>query len=148
MSIDETDIQILKELQKDARKPYREIAKNIGKSEGTVYNRIQKMQKNGVIKGFVPDIDYQKLGYDLITIIGISGEGSQIEDLEKEIAQNPHITAVYDVTGEYDAITIAKFQNREQLNQFIKQILSRKDVKKTYTMLTLNTIKEQHQIQL
>jgi len=148
MKIDETDRKILRELQKDARKSYRKIAEQTDISEGTAYNRIKKMQQNKIIQGYIPDIDYQKLGYDLTTIIGITGEGSQLQDLEQEISENPHITAVYDVTGQYDAITIAKFQNRKQLNQFIKQILKRKDVKKTYTMLTLNTIKEKHQIKI
>ncbi|OUJ18094.1 DNA-binding transcriptional regulator Lrp family [Methanonatronarchaeum thermophilum] len=148
MNIDETDKKILRELQKDARKSYRKIAKQTDISEGTAYNRIKKLEKNKIIQGYTPDIDYQKIGYDLTTIIGITGEGSQLQELEQEIAQNPNVTALYDVTGQYDAITIAKFQNRKQLNQFIKQILKRKDVKKTYTMLTLNTIKEKHQIKI
>ena len=148
MNIDETDKKILRELQKNARKSYRKIAEQTNISEGTVYNRIQKMEKNGIIKGYIPNINYQKLGYDLTTIIGITGKGSQLQDLEQQISKNPNVTAVYDVTGQYDAITITKFQNKNQLNQFIKQILKRKDVKRTYTMLTLNTIKEQHHIHL
>ncbi|MEM1578096.1 MAG: Lrp/AsnC family transcriptional regulator [Archaeoglobaceae archaeon] len=146
--IDDIDIEILRELQNDARKSLKEIAEKVGVAEGTVYNRINKMKSAGIIKKFIPVVDYSTLGYDITAIIGITAEGGQIVEIEKEIAKEKNVTAVYDVTGDYDILVVAKFENREKLNEFVKKLLGMKSVKKTYTMLVLNVVKESHLIEL
>jgi len=148
VKIDEIDLSILKELQNDARKSLKEIAEKVGVAEGTVYNRINKMKSLGIIKKFIPVLDYSLLGYDITAIIGVSAEGGQLVEIEKEIAKEKSVTAVYDVTGEYDILIVAKFENRDKLNEFVKRLLGMKSVKKTYTMLVLNVVKEAHMIEL
>lgn len=146
--IDEVDLKILRELQEDARKSLKEIAEKVGVAEGTVYNRINKLKSLGIIKKFIPVLDYPMLGYDITAIIGITAEGGQIVEIEKEIAKEKNVTAVYDVTGDFDVIVVAKFENRKKLDEFVKKLLSMKSVKKTYTMLVLNVVKETHTIEL
>lgn len=148
VKIDEIDLSILKELQNDARKSLKEIAEKVGVAEGTVYNRINKMKSMGIIKRFIPVLDYSLLGYDITAIVGVSAEGGQLVEIEKEIAKDKSVIAVYDVTGEYDIIIVAKFENRDKLNEFVKRLLGMKSVKKTYTMLVLNVVKESHMIEL
>ncbi|TDA30740.1 MAG: AsnC family transcriptional regulator [Archaeoglobi archaeon] len=148
VKIDEIDLKILKELQDDARKSLKEIAEKVGVAEGTVYNRINKMKTMGVIKKFIPVLDYSMLGYDITAVVGVSAEGGQLVEIEKEIAKEKNVTAVYDVTGEYDILIVAKFENRDKLNEFVKRLLGMKSVKKTYTMLVLNVVKEAHMIDL
>ena len=146
--IDNLDIKILTELQKNARKSLREIAEKLKIAEGTVYNRINKLKKIGVIEKFIPIINYSKLGYDLIAVIGITAEGSHLIEIEKLLAREPNVTAVYDVTGQFDIITVARFKDRQSLSDFVKRIASLEYVKKTYTMLVLNVVKETHSIDL
>jgi len=148
VKIDEIDVKILKELQDDARNSLKEIAEKVGVAEGTVYNRINKMKSMGIIKKFIPVLDYSMLGYDITAVIGISAEGGHLVEIEKEIAKEKNVTAVYDVTGEYDILVVAKFENRDKLNEFVKRLLGMKSVKKTYTMLVLNVVKEAHMIDL
>ncbi|MFN3384049.1 MAG: Lrp/AsnC family transcriptional regulator [Archaeoglobaceae archaeon] len=148
VKIDEVDMMILKELQEDARKSLKEIAEKVGVAEGTVYNRINKLKNSGVIKKFIPVIDYSMLGYELTAIIGITAEGGQIVEIEGEIAKEKNVTAVYDVTGDFDILVVAKFESRKSLDGFVKKLLSMKSVKKTYTMLVLNVVKETHVIEL
>ncbi|MDY6965623.1 MAG: Lrp/AsnC family transcriptional regulator [Halobacteriota archaeon] len=140
--IDDLDLKVIKELQNDARQSFKDIAERLGVSEGTVYNRVNKLKELGVIKKFVPDIDFSKLGYDLTALIGIAVEGGHLPEKEKEIAEDPNVLAVYDTTGEYDVMVVVKFKDRVGLNDFIKRVLSLQYVKKTYTMLALNVIKE------
>ncbi len=146
--IDSLDIKILVELQEDARKSLREIAEKLGVVEGTVYNRINKLKKLGIIKKFIPVIDYSKLGFDLIAVIGITAEGGHLVEVEEMLANEPNVTAVYDVTGQFDVITVAKFKDRESLNAFVKRIAGLEHVQKTYTMLVLNVVKETHCVDL
>ena len=146
--LDALDIKVLIELQEDARKSLREIAEKLNVAEGTVYNRINKLKKMGIIEKFIPVIDYSKLGFDITAIIGITAEGGHLIELEELLAREPNVTAVHDVTGEFDVITVARFRNRSELNDFIKRIASLDHVKRTYTMLVLNVVKETHIIDL
>ena len=148
VKIDEIDIKILRELQEDARKSLKEIAEKVGVAEGTVYNRLNKMKNIGLIKKFIPVIDYSMLGYDLTAIIGVTAEGRYLVDIEREVAKEPNVTAVYDVTGDFDFLVVAKFKDRDSLNSFVKKIAGMKNVKRTYTMLVLNVVKETHLIEL
>lgn len=146
--IDELDIEILIELQKDSRRSLREMAEKLDVVEGTIYNRINKLKRMGVIEKFIPIINHSKLGFDLTAIIGISAEGRYLIELEEILAREPNVTAVYDVTGEFDVIVVAKFKTREDLNSFVKRIIGMEHVKKTYTMLVLNVVKETHAVEL
>ena len=49
---------------------------------------------------------------------------------------------VYDVTGEFDAILIARFKDTQELDQFVKGLLKEPDVQRTYTQTVLNIVKE------
>jgi Lrp/AsnC family transcriptional regulator for asnA, asnC and gidA len=146
--IDDLDINIIKELKKDARKSHRDIAEKLGVAEGTIYNRVNKLQEMGVIKRFMVDLDYAKLGYDLSAVIGIIVEGGFLAEIEEKIAKKPNVSALYDVTGDYDALIVAKFREREELDKFIKGVMAIPHVKRTYTMLVLNVMKETHGVDL
>lgn len=146
--IDDLDLKIIKELQRDGRASYRDIADHMKVSEGTVYNRVNKLLESKIIRKFIPEVDYSKLGYDITVLIGLTSEGGKLPDIERRITESPNVNAVYDVTGEYDAIIVAQFRNREELNDFVKSLLAIDGVKRTNTMLVLNTMKEEHGVWL
>jgi len=60
----------------------------------------------------------------------------------EEIAKNPNVCCVYDVTGLTDAIVIAKFKTREELSNFTKSLLKMPYIERTNTHLALTTLKE------
>jgi len=146
--MDDLDLKIIKELQKDGRTSFRDVAERIKVSEGTVYNRVNKLLEAKIIKRFIPEIDYSKLGYDMTVLIGVITEGGQLPEIERKITESPNVNAVYDVTGEYDAMIVAQFKSREELNEFVKNLLAMDGVKRTNTMLVLNTLKEEHGVWL
>jgi Transcriptional regulators len=65
--IDKVDRTILAELQKNARRPFTDIAKSLGVASGTVHQRINKMTEAGLIVGSKLKVDYQALGFDVTT---------------------------------------------------------------------------------
>jgi len=148
MDIDEIDVAILKEVQEDSKTSYRDIAKKLGLSVGTVHNRVKKMSELGVIKSFAAVLDPEKLGFDLTAVILMQVEGGHIVDVERAIAKSKSVMAVYDTTGDYDIITIAKFRSREELNTFIKETLKMPNVKRSVTSIVLNVVKEEIRLNL
>jgi len=144
VKIDEVDLRIIAELRQDGRKSFREIAENLEVAEGTVYNRVAKLRQEGVIKNFIADVDYGLLGYDLTALIGVVVKGGHLPDVEEKIASESNVTAVYDVTGEYDALVVARFKGRDELNKLVKNLTKLEHVDRTYTMVALNVVKEEH----
>lgn len=142
MELNETDKKILKNLLDDARFSSRQIAKNVGISVGTVLSRIKKMEKEGLIKGYSAILDHEKLGYELTVVTEITVSKGRLVEMENEIAKNPNVCSVYDVTGLTDAVIIAKFKSREDLGKFTKHLLSLPYVERTNTHVVLTTVKE------
>ncbi|RAP46614.1 MAG: AsnC family transcriptional regulator [Methanosphaera sp. rholeuAM6] len=142
-TMDTLDKQILELLSEDGRKSYRKISRELGVSVGTIHNRVDKLTKSGIINKFVPVIDHEKLGYTLTAVIGIEIKGGTISYLIEKEPFKDNLLAVYDVTGQFDGIIIAKFKNTFELNKFIKLLLQEENVTKTYTQTVLNIVKEE-----
>lgn len=142
IKIDEVDEKIIGLLNEDGRMSYRKISRELEISVGTVHNRVEKLLKTGVIKKFAPIIDHSRLGYKLTAIIGVRVKGGLLKNWETRTAYHKNVLGVYDVTGEFDAILIAKFKDTSGLDKFIKGLLKEPDVQRTYTQTVLNVVKE------
>ncbi len=142
VKIDEIDKEIINLLNEDGRMSYRKISRDLGISVGTVHNRVDKLMKTGVIRKFVPLIDHSCLGYKLTAIIGVRVKGGFLKNWENQTAYHKNVLGVYDVTGEFDAILIAKFKDTSELDLFIKELLKEPNVQRTYTQTVLNVVTE------
>jgi len=141
--LDEVDKAILRELISNARLSFREIARRIGVSTATVANKVRKMEEGGVIRGYTAIVDAEKLGYDIVAVIEVVISKGKVANVEEEIAKAPNVQAVYDVTGESDAIIVARFKSRAELSNFVKKLLSMEYVERTITHVVLNVKKEE-----
>lgn len=146
--LDGIDFQILRMLQEDSRTSYRKISDALGIALGTVYNRVKRLEDEGVFKAYTVIVDPTRMGYDLTAVILIQAGGPHLAEVEKEIAQSDYTICVYDITGDFDIAVIARFKNRAMLNSFIKEILKMPHVTRTVTNVTLNVVKEDFRIKL
>lgn len=142
MEIDKKDQDILNVLINDSRLSYRKIAKKVNLSAATVLNRIKRLEKENIIKGYSAILDYEKLGYDVWVIIQIRISKGKLFDVEQKIAIHPNVSIVYDHTGDFDATIVAKFKSRKLMDNFLKKIQTYDFVERTETKLILNTLKE------
>jgi DNA-binding Lrp family transcriptional regulator len=146
-SFDELDRKILKELELDARRSLRKIAKKLEISITTLSARIARMEKTGLIKGYSAVVNPEAAGYDLTAVIEILVSKGRLLEVEKEISGMKHVSAVYDITGSTDAIIVARFRKRSDMSSFIKSLLSMKYVERTNTHVVLNVIKEDFRVE-
>jgi len=140
--IDDLDLEILKILSIDSRKNKSAIAEELNRSPNTIIKHIINLEKNGVIKNYGAQIDYEKLGYNIIALIELTISKGKMLEIEQDLGKNPDIFAVYDITGEYDALILARFKNRGDLSKMIKKIHTSPYVERTNTHFVLNVIKE------
>jgi DNA-binding Lrp family transcriptional regulator len=140
--VDEISQKVLEEYLQDSRQSFREVARKIGISSGTVASRIKDMEQRGVIKKYTTQLDYEKLGFELTAVTEIIvSEGMMIE-VGNQISKIKHAIGVYNVTGDSDILVIAKFKSRQDLSDFTKTILKMPHVVRTKTHVVLNTLKE------
>ena len=116
MMIDEIDKKILNVLMGNARLSLREIAKQIGYSVVTIMKRMKQLEKEKIIKEYIAHIDYEKLGYDVNIIIKIRVSKGKLFEVEKKIAIDQHVSAVYDIIGDFDSIVIARERCQPRFN--------------------------------
>ncbi|MXV63900.1 AsnC family transcriptional regulator [Natronorubrum sp. JWXQ-INN-674] len=92
--LDEVDRGILHLLQQDARNnTTREIGNAVGVSAGTVRNRIEKLEETGVLRGYIPNIDYEKAGYQLSILFTCTADDPS-ETLAEEILDQHGVVTV------------------------------------------------------
>jgi len=144
--LDDTDRAILRSLNESARKSYRDVARDLSIALSTVSARIKRLEEEGVIKGYVPVVDAARLGYDLVVAIAVKIARGKLIEVQSAISQRPEVFGVYDVTGEFDSLLLARFRSRTELNDFVKDLLALGDVEHTTTHLVLNTIKEEPRV--
>jgi len=144
--IDEADRKILRILNGNARKSFRDIAREMDLSLTTVSKRIRRMEEEGVILGYAPILNPEKLGFDITAFIGVKILHGKIVETERALAKDPSVYTVFDATGEWDAIIQARFHNRSELNDFVKKVLAHEFVEKTHTNLVLSVTKEEKRV--
>ncbi len=144
MELDSTDRGILGALVENSRLSYRQLAKLLHISPATVMHRVNRLEKERIIRNYTVSLDYEKLGLDVSVLIEIRVARGKLFDVEKRIASHPNVSVVYDVTGDFDAIVIATFPSRKAMDAFLKKLQTYEFVERTETKLILNTIKEEN----
>jgi len=140
--LDDTDRRIIEVLERDARTSLRGIAEEVGVSLGTVSNRVKKLEDNEVIKHYRVILDSEKVGWNLNVVIGLRIQKGRLIEIQEKIARDNRVYGVYDVTGEFDSMVIARAVDRSDLDDLSKNVLSMDGVVRSVTHLVLNTVKE------
>ncbi len=96
--MDEVDDKILEKLNENARKSYREIARELNVSLTTVSNRIKKMEDEKIIERYIPLINQEKIGYDLTAVINVKISHGKLLEVQERISKDKHVSGVYDIT--------------------------------------------------
>ena len=141
LEISEIDLRLIRLLQEDPRS-FTKIAGKLDVAVGTVYNHVKMLEDKGILNGYTVKVDFDRLGYSFIAIGLIQVDGHYHPKVVKELTQLSDVMAIYDITGEYDILIIARFRSKRNLNNFIKNIQKQSNVKKIVTNVALDVIKE------
>ena len=122
MLLDSTDMRILYILVRDARTPFRQIAKELGIGESTVYVRIRKLLDMGILKGFTAIVDLDKLGYGVMAFIEVKVKPQVLGGITGRITGVKGVVEVYEVSGEYPLIAKVVASSNAELSRIIDDI--------------------------
>lgn len=137
--LDEFDIKIIKELEKDGRIAYSTIAANLKISNTMVHQRINKLTEQGILAGIQPVINEKKVGYDWGAFTGITLNKDHDSDRVIEaLKMIPEITECYYITGSYTLYIKMIAKNHEHMRKILyEQIDSIPGIAKTDSIIEL-----------
>ncbi|MEN2413500.1 Lrp/AsnC family transcriptional regulator [Flavobacterium mesophilum] len=118
--LDEFDINILKELEKDGRMAFSAIATNLKISNTMVHQRVNRMIEQGVIGGIKPIIQEKNIGFDWASFTGITlNKDSDSDRIIEEMKKIPEITECYYVTGSFTLYIKIVAKNHEHMRKIL-----------------------------
>ena len=137
--IDNIDRSILGILMTDAKTPYTEIAKKLIVSPGTIHVRMKKMEDAGIVKKSRLNVNYELLGYDMTSFLGIYLEkGSNYKDVIEQLNQVPEIVEAHYTTGVYSIFAKIRCKNTKHMRQVLnEEIQSVTGIQRTETIISL-----------
>jgi len=146
--LDEIDKEILRILQEDARKSYREIQDQLSISIGTIHNRISKLKEKNIIEGYTLKLNNTKLGYKLTFLIRIHIDGKHTEEILNEISEKPEVCSVFHTTGEQSAALICRFRESEDVHNFVRELNEKEYITRTVSNMVLKEYKNTSYVEI
>jgi len=146
--IDDLDKKIVRALNENARKSFREVAREVGTSVTAVIHKVKELEGRGTIRGYLPDVNPEHFGLSLPAVIAIRISQGKLLETQKKISEDPRVAAVYDVTGEWDSLVVGYFRGRDDLNGFVKDLLALRYVDRSVTHIVLNVVKEERRVRV
>src|ERR671933_457545 len=98
--MDGTSQLILQELQRDGRLTIAELARRVNLSPPAVAERVQRLERDGVITGYHAAVDPKRLGYPLAAIVRIAPASRQLDKIRELARETPEVVECHRITGE------------------------------------------------
>lgn len=142
--LDDTDRRILELLQRDARMANAAIARDVGLAPSAVFQRIRKLEAEGVIQGYHARLDPAALEQGLLAFVAVrTGEGARAEETADMLAAIPEVREVHRVVGD-DCFTLKiRVRDTTALGALLDEKIQRlSPVASTRTTIVLSTAKD------
>ena len=148
--IDETDIQILKILQQNARTSNAEIARQVGMAPSAILERIRRLETKGVIQGYEARINPEALGLNLLAFVFVrSSDMAGEEKMAAVMAQFPEVQEVHHIAGEDCFMAKVRVRDAKSLGRLLRERFGAiSKVISTRTTVVLETARESLQLPL
>lgn len=126
--LDDVDLRILHELQRDARLAHQELSERVGLSPSPCSRRIRIMESNGVIKGYSANVDERAVGFSMSIFVSVKLD-RQIDDqlvgFERAIALCPEVVDCWLMTGNRDYLLRISVRDLEEFEHFLTARLTK-----------------------
>ena len=120
--LDNKDIQILTYLQENGRDKISEISSKLGIPRATVFERMERLKKEGYIQKYTVDLDYEMLGYSIMAYILIAYDYKSMVS-QRELCQNlckmDNILSASIIAGDWDVIVLTVTRNMKELSDLV-----------------------------
>ncbi|AXR77322.1 Lrp/AsnC family transcriptional regulator [Natrarchaeobaculum sulfurireducens] len=143
VDVDETDLALLRRVERDDDVNLTELAAELDLSKSAVHYRLNKLKDAGVITAVSADVDPLALGLTtlVITEVSVVHESGYADEIGTELTEIDGTVQVYYTMGDVDFVVLSRVQNREQLNALIDEIVSIDGVNETSSTFVMKELK-------
>lgn len=137
--LDRTDVALIAALRRDPRVSISELARVVKISRGTAYSRLDRLEGEGVITGYGPDLDEARAGFivQAFTTLEIS-QGAHDETIAG-LSTIPEILEIHTVTGGGDLLCRIVARSNDHLHEILQRVVAVTSVTRTETQLALSS---------
>ena len=138
--MDDTDRQIVGALLADARTSYAELARLVGLSAPSVHERVRRLERTGVIRGYAADVAPAAIGLGVTALVGIlQREGAEQDDLAEALAGIDEVEDCWFVAGEESFVVKVRAADVDALEHTLGVLRRTPGVARTRTTVVLST---------
>ena len=141
LRMDAIDRQILTLLQKDGRRTFDDIGREVGLSPPSVSRRIERLRERGALRGFTAVVDPGALGWGTEALVELFyAPGTLLDEVAQTLAEHPEVVEAWSVTGEADAIARVRTQDNADLERLIMELQRTDHVIRTSSQVVLSPL--------
>ncbi|OIB58958.1 Lrp/AsnC family transcriptional regulator [Natrialba sp. SSL1] len=142
VDLDETDIEILKRLEKSDDKNLEELSDELGLSKSAIHYRVTNLKQSDVITTISADVDPHALDLNMLlfTEVTVSHESGYAEDVGESLTEIDGVNHVYYMMGDVDFIVISRVQNHDQMHALIDDIVEIDGVNETSSRFVIQEL--------
>ncbi|GAA4320233.1 Lrp/AsnC family transcriptional regulator [Christiangramia aestuarii] len=152
MKLDEIDKRILRHLQDDSKKTNKEISNDLGLSVTAVFERIRKLEREGIISKYVALVDPEKVQKGFMVLCQIKlvqHKKDFLSNFEKEVNNLPEVIECLHVSGDFDYMLKVMVRDMDAYREFLVTKLTTLDhIGSTKSIFTINKVKQSTVISL
>lgn len=139
--MDKLDSEIIKLLNSNARMSLKQIAGTVGLTSPAIKTRIEKMEKDGIIRGYSLDLNTKAIGFMVTAFISVAVDSAVKNEFYAYIQECPNVVECHGITGNYFALLKVIFKSTMDLDNFLSTI---QKYGETSTNIVLSTYKDSH----
>lgn len=117
-----SNIELVRELMKNSRIPYTELARKFNVSEAAIRKRVERLKDEGIIRKFTVEVNPRKLGFDVVAILGIDVTPERYVFMLNMLKRMEEVVSLHTASGDHMIIMECWFKSSEEFSQFIRKI--------------------------
>ena len=145
MELDEIDKQILEALQRNARITTKELSYDLKLSQTPIYERIKRLEREGIIKGYVALLDKEKVGKPTLTYCSVQLKEHAkpfLEQFEREVVTFTEVVECYYIAGNFDYLLRVLVKDISQYQNFlVNKLAALENIQNVQSMFVMTEVK-------
>ncbi len=135
-----SDEEIVRELLKDGRIKYTELAEKFGITETAVRKRIKRLRDEGIIERFTVSVNPRKLGYRVHALIGLDTKPEELVHVIRKLKEDKRIISLYTSSGDHMIMMETWLKDYPEMLSFVKHLEGMKGVTRVCPAVMLEKI--------
>ena len=144
--LDEKDWEILAMMQRNGRATYGEIGQEVGLAASSVHERVRKMEQKGVITGYGPKLNPERMGGGMLAFVSLITSES-CANLAPRLQSWPEIEEFHSVAGDECVILKVRTIDTAGLQGVLDRLRALPQVERTRSTIVLRTVWDEHELQ-